>query len=97
MQHVAVQLPTAPWLAHVAHIVLTAWAASANLTVAEIYQAAVVLDEMLATLLDVSDGPVMMRLWSTSLDVELSAPLRSSGDEEHAVLRSSLGRHRDLP
>jgi hypothetical protein len=97
MQHVAVQLPGAPWLAHVAHTVVAAWAASADLTLEELDRTRVVLDEMLATLLTVSDGPVMMRLSSASLDVELSAPLRSSAGDEHAVLRSSLRRHRELP
>ena len=99
MQHVVVQMPSAPWLGRVAHTVLAAWAASADLTLEEIVDARLLLDDMLATLLEVSNGPVTMRLSSTTLGVELSAPLRSvAGDDgDHAVLHSSLRRHGELP
>ena len=76
MQHVVVQLPSAPWLARVAHTVVAAWAASVDLTLDEIDEAGLLLEDMLTALLEVSDGPVTMRLSSTSLIVELSAPLR---------------------
>ena len=39
MQHVVVQLPSAPWLARVAHTVVAAWAASVDLTLDEIDEA----------------------------------------------------------
>ena len=81
MQHVVVQLPSAPWLARVAHTVVAAWAASVDLTLDEIDEAGLLLEDMLTALLEVSDGPVTMRLSSTSLIVELSAPLRAvAGD-----------------
>ena len=98
MQHVVVQLPSAPWLARVAHTVVAAWAASVDLTLDEIDEAGLLLEDMLTAVLEVSDGPVTMRLSSASLIVELSAPLRAvSGDNsEHAVLRSSLHGHGGL-
>lgn len=99
MQHVVVQLPSAPWLARMAHTVVAAWATSVDLTMDEIDEAGLLLDDMLTELLEVSNGPVMMRLSSTSLIVELSAPLHSvAGDaSEHAVVRSSLRGRGELP
>ena len=99
MRHVVVQLPGAPWLDRVAHTVVTAWARSVDLTLDEIDDARLLLDEMLTALLEVSAGPVTMRLSSMSLIVELSAPLGSvAGDaSEYAVLRSSLRDHGQLP
>jgi hypothetical protein len=98
MQHVVVQMPSAPWLGRVAHTVLAAWAAFEDLTLDEIVDARLLLDDMLATLLEVSNGPVTMRLSST-LRIELSAPLRlgAGHDGDHAVLHSSLRRHGELP
>ena len=97
MKNVVVQLPGGPWLDRVAHTVMAAWAASADLTLDEINDASAMLDDMLATVLEVSNGPVTMRLSSTSLDVELSAPLRSGANQEQALVRSSLRRHGELP
>ena len=99
MRHVVVQLPSAPWLDRVADTVVAAWARSVDLTLEEIDDARLLLDEMLTALLEMGAGPVTMRLSSISLIVELSAPLGSDagGAGELAVLRSSLRGHGDLP
>ena len=98
MQHVVVQLPNASWVSGLAHTVVAAWATSADLTLEEIGDARMMLDDMLGSLLEVSDGPVTMRLSSISLGLELSAPLRSGPDVvERVVCRSSLRRHGELP